>query len=52
MPALLTSTSTGPSAASIAFTPSAQALKSATSNLKTGTPVSDLNRCAASSLPA
>ena len=43
MPALLTSTSTGPSSASIALTPSAQAAKSPTLNLKTGMPVSALN---------
>ena len=52
MPALLTSISTGPpSAASIALTPSAQALKSATSNLKTGMPVSAENASAALSSP-
>ena len=43
MPALLTSTSTGPSSASIAFTAASQASKSQTSNLKTGMPVSSVN---------
>ena len=52
MPALLTSTSTGPSAASIALTPAAQAAKSPTLNLNTGMPVSAENcRALSSSLP-
>src|SRR5580704_12846653 len=46
MPALLTSTSIGPSVASIAFTPSAQAAKSETSNLNTGMPVAAAKSCA------
>ncbi len=43
---------TGANVASIAFTPSAQAAKSATLNLNTGIPVSALNcRAVSSSLP-
>ena len=52
MPALLTSTSIGPSSASTFFTPSAQASNDDTSHLNTAMPVSALNFCAASSLPA
>ena len=51
MPALLTSTSTGPSSASTALMPASQAARSPTSNLKTGMPVSALKALAASSLP-
>ena len=51
MPALLTRMSTGPSSASTAFTPSAEAAASATSHLKVEAPVSALNFAAASSLP-
>ena len=48
---MLTSTSTGPSAASTCLMPAAQASNDDTSHLNTGMPVSPLNFCAASSLP-
>ena len=51
MPALLTRISIGPSAASMAFTPSWQAAKSQTSNLKVWMPVRPENSRARSSLP-